>query len=104
LKGSLVFVSFLRAFLKLFPSLSTSALAGDDSGEWCFIHRRLAAQELHGALTCLAAFSVRWAAERYYALGHSVPSGASHCSSFGPKSWLDGRGAALVKLVHHCIE
>jgi hypothetical protein len=27
--------------------------------------------------TCLAAFPVRWAAERYYALGHLVPSGVS---------------------------
>ena|SRR5712664_657549 len=103
-KGSLFFVSFLRAFLKLFPSLSTSALPGHDSGESCFFPRRLAAQELHAALTCLAAFPVRWAPERYDALGHSVPSGASHCSSFGPESWLDGRGAALVKLVHHGIE
>jgi hypothetical protein len=33
-----------------------------------------------------------------------VPSGASCGSWFGPKSWLDGLGSALVKLVHRSIE
>jgi hypothetical protein len=34
--------------------LSTSALAGDDSGGWCFFQLRLAAQELHGGTQCVS--------------------------------------------------
>jgi hypothetical protein len=72
--------------------------------QWRFFHGAWQFGNSTGALTRLAAFLGRRAAEPYYAIGCSVPSGAPCCSRFGPKSWLDGRDAALVKLVHHSIE
>jgi len=42
----------------------------------------------------------RIAAVKVLLLTQARPSGASCDSWFGPKHWLDGRGAVLVKLIH----
>jgi hypothetical protein len=102
--GFLFFVSFLRASLKPFPWPSTSPFTHSTpvSGSPSTDARQFG--NSYGARTRFAAIPVRRAAEPYYALVCFVPSGASRCSWFGPKRWLDGRGAALVKLVHHPSE